>query len=564
MPFGGPMDKRKKTDISKENKKRSKLKPEDITLDDTGPAFSEWKKLWPGWDGTYENAPEPPKDKKTDKNPRSKDGKKTPERIGRSFRKISKTIYTHYCQNELTPRIRLNELTGQVNFDGERLTESNISDITIRLEKDFGLAGDGRKTVFDAINFVAHKYKYNPLEDYVKQCRITYFAKRLEDHDMGEIKEMLERSFRTMFSCDDNEYYRQVSFLFLISLVRRAIIPGCQLDHLFIFEGPQGCGKTQALKTMGGEFYKSINEPIIYGQQKAREEIEGGWIVEIEEFATFKRASPEIIKSFISVDTDEYRKPYERTVTSVKRSCVFVATTNEKQYLNDLTGNRRFIPIKINHTKEDPIDIEFIPFLFGSLIGMAWTYIYEIGCKRYLDIYKEDLKKYPEKLNMQKVNLIMKLGTEGMSDEYQKIEKLAEEHLEPRVKKEPIQDLVSEYIKDKKQVSILEVAINALGYLPYEAGQKISGEIGKTIKRMLFAEGFEFYRRMKHRWDGKSDLKLPNRESVYRKTKLIDFPPPSESGDLISKDLNTVSEKTTNSDLKKSDSNSNKPEFFLK
>jgi hypothetical protein len=52
-------------------------------------------------------------------------------------------------------------------------------------------------------------------------------------------------------------------------------------------------------------------------------------------------------KAFITTRIDRYRPPYGRVVKDQPRQCVFVGTTNESHYLNDSTGNRRFLPIKV-------------------------------------------------------------------------------------------------------------------------------------------------------------------------------------------------------------------------
>jgi putative DNA primase/helicase len=46
------------------------------------------------------------------------------------------------------------------------------------------------------------------------------------------------------------EYVHAVGRAWLISLVARAMRPGCQVDHLLILEGPQGARKSSALRAL--------------------------------------------------------------------------------------------------------------------------------------------------------------------------------------------------------------------------------------------------------------------------------------------------------------------------
>ena len=59
-----------------------------------------------------------------------------------------------------------------------------------------------------------------------------------------------------------------------------------------------------------------------------------------------RKAEIEGIKAFITRTQDVFRPPYQRRSISVPRQSVFIATTNESQYLRDPTGNRRFWPVR--------------------------------------------------------------------------------------------------------------------------------------------------------------------------------------------------------------------------
>lgn len=61
-----------------------------------------------------------------------------------------------------------------------------------------------------------------------------------------------------------------------------------------------------------------------------------------------KKIDVETVKSFISRDDDKYRPGYGTTVESHPRQCVIVGSTNcESDFLRDITGNRRFWPVRV-------------------------------------------------------------------------------------------------------------------------------------------------------------------------------------------------------------------------
>jgi predicted P-loop ATPase len=56
----------------------------------------------------------------------------------------------------------------------------------------------------------------------------------------------------------------------------------------------------------------------------------------------FKRKEVAQVKAFMTTKIDLLRPPYGRSIEALKRSSVFVGTTNEREFLADSTGNRRF------------------------------------------------------------------------------------------------------------------------------------------------------------------------------------------------------------------------------
>src|SRR5699024_950536 len=48
---------------------------------------------------------------------------------------------------------------------------------------------------------------------------------------------------------------------------------------------------------------------------------------------------------------DSFRPAYGRTVQTFPRQCIFIATTNSTEFLQDATGNRRFLPLTISNVR---------------------------------------------------------------------------------------------------------------------------------------------------------------------------------------------------------------------
>jgi predicted P-loop ATPase len=78
------------------------------------------------------------------------------------------------------------------------------------------------------------------------------------------------------------------------------------------------------------------------------EAIDGKWLVEAPELSGLGKADVEHLKATLSRGADRARRPYERLSVDVPRQSVIVGTTNESSYLRDTTGNRRFLPVRID------------------------------------------------------------------------------------------------------------------------------------------------------------------------------------------------------------------------
>ena len=145
----------------------------------------------------------------------------------------------------------------------------------------------------------------------------------------------------------DNPYIRAVTRKTLCAAISRALNPGCKFDTMLVLNGPQGVGKSTLIAKLGGEWFSdslSLNDT---KDKTAAEKLQGYWILEIGELAGLRKAEVETLRSFLSRQNDIYRAAFGKRASPHLRQCVFFGTTNaENGYLRDITGNRRFWPVK--------------------------------------------------------------------------------------------------------------------------------------------------------------------------------------------------------------------------
>ncbi|MCO4200417.1 virulence-associated E family protein [Aeromonas hydrophila] len=89
------------------------------------------------------------------------------------------------------------------------------------------------------------------------------------------------------------------------------------------------------------------------------------WIVELAELESTTRHEAGSLKAFLTRESDCFRLPYARSMTTKKRQTSFIATVNGSDFLKDTTGNARFAVIELAAAA----DVEGL----NSILGWSWN-----------------------------------------------------------------------------------------------------------------------------------------------------------------------------------------------
>lgn len=216
-----------------------------------------------------------------------------------------------------------------------------------------------------AVELSAKKNAIHPLRDYLKALR--WDGKARIDTWLHEY----------MGAKDDPQYLAAVGPKFLIGSVARILLPGCQMDTILVFEGSQGLGKSTAVRIIAKRHSADMTGDL--ATKDAAIHIQGTWIVEMSELSAIRRSDVEVVKAFITRRIDRYRPPYGRNSQERPRQCVFVATTNDNEYLQDATGNRRFWPVECSHIRIEELERDIDQLWAEAVVR------YYAGDKWYLD-----------------------------------------------------------------------------------------------------------------------------------------------------------------------------------
>ncbi len=154
----------------------------------------------------------------------------------------------------------------------------------------------------------------------------------------------VEQLFTKYVGAPDDAYSRSVSRLMMVAAVTRIYEPGHKFDFAVILEGLQGKRKSSFIQALGRRWFAELDGDF-HDQKQMIELMQGAWIMEIPELSGFNRGDVRSIKAFISRQKDRARLAYAKRAGEFPRQCIFIGSTNDREYLKDDTGGRRFWPM---------------------------------------------------------------------------------------------------------------------------------------------------------------------------------------------------------------------------
>lgn len=265
----------------------------------------------------------------------------------------------------------------EVLIQGETFIQDNaMNDAMTRLVSWANYAGMPTKELRNMVDYLASKNAYSPVERWIKS-RPWDGRSRLPEF-FATVKAVGEAD-------DEVRKFKETLILkWLVSAVAAAAIPeGISAHGVLTLLGKQYAGKTMWFKKLCPPEMRIDGETLFIGNKDSELKILSRWLVELGELdGTFTKSDIAHLKAFITKDKDVLRAPYKPEASEFPRKTVFVASVNQREYLVDKTGNRRFWTIDCAGLDcEHNIDMQQVwaevferPDLFnkGQPGGLSW------------------------------------------------------------------------------------------------------------------------------------------------------------------------------------------------
>ncbi|QII84187.1 replication protein [Bordetella hinzii] len=168
----------------------------------------------------------------------------------------------------------------------------------------------------------------------------------------------IEAFYSRYLKADDTPYTRACGLYTWTAMAGRVLVPGCKADMVPILVGAQGLRKSSAVEVMAlnPEWHGSL---ALSGKDAdLSRQMRGKAVIELPELRGLRTRELESIKAFITEGSNAWIAKYQEFETKYPRRCLFIGTTNEQEFLDDDTGNRRWLPISVGFADLDLLRAE--------------------------------------------------------------------------------------------------------------------------------------------------------------------------------------------------------------
>ena len=190
---------------------------------------------------------------------------------------------------------------------------------------------------------------YNPVEEYLDEVG--------EWDGRDRIRELADR-----VKCH-HPHWRNLFYRWFLSMVAHWLGRDKQHGNATtpVLIGPQGYRKSTFCRILlPPELRFGYTDSLDFSSKRDAERYLGRFfLVNLDEFDQISVNQQAFLKHLLQKPSASLRKPYSSSILEVRRYASFIATSNHKDLLSDLSGNRRFICVEVTAPIETNVSVNY-------------------------------------------------------------------------------------------------------------------------------------------------------------------------------------------------------------
>lgn len=248
----------------------------------------------------------------------------------------------------------------EVTEDRRTFDAGDRSSLAMHIERAYALR-PARAYLDDIVSDKARNRRVNPVRDYLD----------------GLVWDGKPRVETCLPGVRATPFTRLAARKSITAAVARMYEPGVKWDHMLVFYGLEGLGKSYWVEKMSRGYSAPLGK---IGDKDTLLIMQRSWIITADEGHSLRKADFDAQKEFLTRTADVFRAPYEREVAVHKRHGVIWGSTNDDVFLRRQEGNRRFLIVKT----EDKVDFEALTPEYVDQVWAEALTLYRAGEQLWL------------------------------------------------------------------------------------------------------------------------------------------------------------------------------------
>lgn len=206
-------------------------------------------------------------------------------------------------------------------------------EIRMRLETIYSFREISKEKMKDSIWWVARRNKVDTAQEWLDSLEWDGVAR-------------IEKFLPNYMGCEDTPYTRAVSLYLWTGLAGRVIEPGLKADMIPVVQSPEGYRKSTAIAAIPPTPEQFVE--LHFGEKDAdlARMMRGALIGEIAELRGLRTRELEGILAWCSRRFEKWIPKFKEYSSTFPRRLMFIATTNEEEFLDGTRIHRRWLPVE--------------------------------------------------------------------------------------------------------------------------------------------------------------------------------------------------------------------------